>query len=72
MTELNPLDVRLGDYIESLTDRNWHTLALLILMERNQLTEDHARELLSVYLTARNKYHAIQERTIEEKTKHTA
>ncbi len=72
MTELNPLDIRLGDYIESLTDRNWHTLALLILMERNQLTEDHARELLSVYLTARNKYNAIQERNHQEKNKHTA
>lgn len=69
---MNPLDVRLGDYIESLTDRNWHTLALLILMERNQLTEDHARELLSVYLTARNKYQGIQQRKQEEKIRNTA
>lgn len=69
---MNPLDLRLGDYIESLTDRNWHTLALLILMERNQLTEDHARELLSVYLTARNKYQGIQQRKQEEKIRNTA
>lgn len=69
---MNPLDVRLGDYLESLTDRNWHTLALLILMERNQLTEDHARELLSVYLTARNKYQGIQQRKQEEKIRNTA
>lgn len=72
MTEPNPLDIRLGDYIEHLTDNNWHTLALLILMERNQLTEDHSRELLSVYLTARNKYNAIQERNWLEKKNLTA
>lgn len=48
-------NVRLGDYLASLEDRNWHTLALLILMERNQLSEDHARDMLSVYLTAANK-----------------
>ena len=69
---MNPLDIRLGDYLESLTDRNWHVLRYLIELERNLLTEDDARDALSVYLTARNKRQAIRERQIEENYKRTA
>ncbi|NBU22772.1 MAG: hypothetical protein EBS38_02515 [Actinobacteria bacterium] len=58
---MNPLDIRLGDYLESLTDRNWHVLRTLIEMERNLLTEEGARDALSVYLTARNKSQWLEE-----------
>ena len=51
-------DMRLGDYLASLEDRNWHTLALLIALERNQLSEEHAREMWAVYLTAKAKREA--------------
>jgi hypothetical protein len=69
---MNPLDIRLGDYLESLTDRNWHTLALLIEMERNMLGEAEARDALSVYLTARNKSNYLQERNHEDRQKRQA
>ena len=65
---MNPLDIRLGDYLASLEDRNWHTLALLILMERNQLSEELARDMLSVYLTANNKRTHLNTMTAERKT----
>lgn len=58
---MNPLDIRLGDYLASLEDRNWHTLALLIDMERNQLSEVDARDMLSVYLTANAKRQHLNE-----------
>jgi hypothetical protein len=60
--ELNPLDIRLGDYLESLTDRNWHTLRQLIELERNTLTEAAARDAHSIYLTARGKAMHLAER----------
>lgn len=65
---MNPLDVRLGDYLKSLEDRNWHTLALLIDLERNQLDEDTAREMMSVYLTANAKRRSLTELRDQRKT----
>ena len=65
---MNPLDIRLGDYIASLEDRNWHTLALLIDMERNQLNEESAREMLSVYLTANAKRQHLNDLKQQRKT----
>jgi hypothetical protein len=65
---LNPLDIRLGDYLASLEDRNWHTLALLIDMERNQLSEETAREMMSVYLTANAKRKALIDAREQRKT----
>lgn len=65
---MSPLDIRLGDYLASLEDRNWHTLALLILMERNQLSEELARDMLSVYLTAKAKRTHLAELEQERKT----
>jgi hypothetical protein len=62
MDELNPLDIRLEDYLESLTDRNWHTLRELIELERNTLTEAAARDAHSIYLTARAKANHLAER----------
>lgn len=56
---MNPFEISLGDYLASLEDRNWHTLALLIALERNQLSEEHAREMWSVYLTAKGKRESI-------------
>lgn len=61
MTEPNPLDLRLGDYLESLTDRNWHTLRELIELERNTLTESEATDAHSVYLTAIAKHNHLRE-----------
>ena len=65
---MNPLDIRLGDYLASLEDRNWHTLALLIEMERNELSEDTAREMMSVYLTANAKRRALHDIREQRKT----
>ena len=65
---MNPLDIRLGDYLASLEDRNWHTLALLIDMERNQLSEETAREMMSVYLTANAKRKALIDAREQRKT----
>lgn len=65
---MNPLDIRLGDYLKSLEDRNWHTLALLIELERNQLDEQTARELFSVYLTANAKRRNLIELRDQRKT----
>lgn len=65
---MNPLDIRLGDYLKSLEDRNWHTLALLIDMERNQLSEAAARDMLSVYLTANAKRQQLNELREERQT----
>ena len=65
---MNPLDIRLGDYLASLEDRNWHTLALLIDMERNQLSEETAREMMSVYLTANAKRKALTDAREQRKT----
>ena len=62
LEELNPFDIRLSDYLESLTDRNWHTLRQLIELERNTLTEAQARDAHSVYLTALAKARHLQER----------
>lgn len=62
---MNPLDIRLGDYLAHLEDKNWHTLAMLILMERNQLDEDTARDMLSVYLTANQKRQHLNDRKKE-------
>ena len=65
---MNSLDIRLGDYLQSLDDRNWHTLALLIDMERNQLEEAAARDMMSVYLTANAKRQHLNELREQRKT----
>jgi hypothetical protein len=62
-----PLDIRLSDYLESLTDRNWHTLRQLIELERNTLTEADARDAHSVYLTALAKARHLQDRNHAER-----
>lgn len=58
---MEPLEMTLAEYLDSLTDRNWHTLRHLIEMERNQLTEDEAREAHAIYLTAIDKHNALKE-----------
>ncbi len=54
--------ITLGDYLASLEDRNWHTLAALIRYERGEAeTEEDIHDMLSVYLTAKNKREAMAE-----------
>jgi hypothetical protein len=65
MTTPNPLDIRLGDYLEHLTDNNWHTLRLLIELERNLLTEDGLHKALSAYLMAQHKLYDLRKRERE-------
>lgn len=53
----------LEEYLTQLEARNWHTLAALIRLQRNQLdSEEQGREMWEVYLTAKAKRQAIEER----------
>lgn len=52
----------LEEYLAHLEDRNWHTLAALIRYERGEMeSETELHQMLSVYLTAKNKRQAMQE-----------
>lgn len=52
----------LEEYLAQLEARNWHTLAALIRLQRNQLdSEEQQREMWEVYLTAKAKRHAIED-----------
>ena len=55
----------LAEYLEHLTDNNWHTLRKLIELEQNTLTEAAARDAHSVYLTALAKARHLEERNQE-------
>jgi hypothetical protein len=44
----------LSEYLEHLTDNNWHTLRELIELEQNTLNEVEAVLTLSAYLRARD------------------
>lgn len=52
----------LEEYLAQLEARNWHTLAALIRYERGEMkTENELHDMLSVYLTAKNKRQALTE-----------
>ena len=52
----------LEEYLAHLEDRNWHTLAALIRYERGEMeSETELHQMLSVYLTAKNKRQAMQQ-----------
>lgn len=52
----------LEEYLAQLEARNWHTLAALIRLERNQSdSEEQQREMWEVYLTAKAKRYAIED-----------
>ena len=54
--------MKLDDYLAHLEAHNWHTLAALIRYERGQMeSETELHEMLSVYLTAKNKRQALRE-----------
>ena len=54
--------MNLTQYLDHLTDNNWHTLRTLIELEQNTLTEAAARDAHSVYLTALAKARHLEER----------
>lgn len=52
----------LEEYLAHLEHHNWHTLAALIRYERGEMeSETELHQMLSVYLTAKNKRQAMQE-----------
>ena len=52
----------LEEYLAHLEAHNWHTLAALIRYERGEMeSETELHQMLSVYLTAKNKRQAMQE-----------
>ena len=52
----------LEEYLAHLEAHNWHTLAALIRYERGEMeSEAELHEMLSVYLTAKNKRQALTE-----------
>lgn len=54
--------MKLDDYLAHLEAHNWHTLAALIRYERGEMeSETELHQMLSVYLTAKNKRQAMQE-----------
>lgn len=52
----------LGEYLDHLTENNWHTLRQLIELQQNSLTEAEARDAHSIYLTATAKARHLAER----------
>jgi hypothetical protein len=64
----------LEDYLSHLEAHNWHTLAALIRYERGQMeSETELHDMLSVYLTAKNKRHSLaQERELSHRLSHSA
>ena len=54
--------MKLDDYLANLEAHNWHTLAALIRYERGEMeSETELHQMLSVYLTAKNKRQAMQQ-----------
>jgi len=64
----------LEEYLAHLEEYNWHTLAALIRYERGQMeSEAELHDMLSVYLTAKNKRQALtEERELTHRLSHSA